>query len=155
MKKLLLSLLALMTLGCSLTACSSDDNEDPVYNHTQTPEQAAQGTYSGQFIRLQANSSTAVPEYGEGTLVIIPSDTAYVAHVRFECAELAISAETPVNITYANDGFMFSNDLSTNPLGSPISGHINAVGTAESGFQLKIRQGRSTKTFDISFSGTR
>lgn len=148
--------ICLLPLSASLSLCScsgDDDNGDKVYTHTTTPEKEAHGTYTGTYVRLQANSSTAVPEEGIGTLVITPSETAYVANIRFECEALGISAGTPVNITFANDGFIFSNVDSSNPLGSPVSGRIMAGNQAESSFQLKIRQGRSTKTFDITFAG--
>ncbi len=153
MKTFIYSILTMVVVCCSFSACSSDDDADRTYTHTTTPEQEAQGVYRGTFTRAQANVSDAVREEGDGTLTISPTDTAYVAHVRFECTALGIAAETKVNITFANDGFLFSNDLASNTLGSPITGRISTDHDARSDFQLKIRQGRSTKTFDIVFSG--
>ena len=153
MKKTIYSIIALLAFTCCLASCSSDDNGDRAYTHTQTPELEAQGTYVGHFVRLQANSSMAVHEEGEGTLTITATDTAYVAYMRFESAALGISTGTTVNISFFNDGYVFSNNLESNPLGSPISGRISGNSLAETAFQLKIRQGRSTKTYNISFSG--
>lgn len=142
-----------MAMCCGFTSCGSDD--DVAYNHVQTPEKEAHGIYTGMFTRLQANSATAVPEEGEGTLVISATDTAYVSKVVFTCPSLSISATTVVNITYANDGFVFSNHSTGNPLGATIMGSITEAGGVVSDFQLKIRQGRSTKTFNINFAGVK
>lgn len=153
MKKILFSVLAVL----ALTACGSkpSEEEENVDNTISTPEIEAQGSYVGTFTRILANSSTAEPETAEGLLTITASDTAYVAHVNFDCAPLGINAGTIVNISFAGKGFVFYNDLPTNTLGSPISGRISEDKLTEVDFQLKIRQGRSTKTFDINFSGKR
>lgn len=152
MKKILFSLLAVL----ALTACgskSSEEDENIDGPLTSTPEIEAQGSYIGTFTRILANSATAEPETAEGWLTITASDTAYVAHVRFECQPLGVDAGTVVNISFAGKGFVFYNDLASNTLGSPISGRISEDKLTEANFQLKIRQGRSTKTFDINFSG--
>lgn len=151
MKKVLFPLLAIL----ALTACGNKENEEEYtdYPPTSTPEIEAQGSYVGTFTRILVNSATAEPESAEGQLIITASDTAYVAHAQFECEPLGISAGTVVNISFAGKGFVFYNDLPGNTLGSPISGRISEDRLTQASFQLKIRQGRSTKTFDISFSG--
>lgn len=137
------------------TACSSND-EDPTYAHSETPEKEAAGTYTGTFTRLQVNSSTAEPETGEGTMIITPSENVNVAIMQFTCESLNITtANIPVNITFDNAGILFSNHSVSNPLGAPITGRISSEKGVNTNFQLKIRIGRSTKTYNVGFTGKR
>ena len=139
---------------CGFVACN-DDDDDPTYSHSQAAEVEAAGTYAGTFTRIRANSSTAVEESAEGTLVIADS-VSHVVNLTFTCDELGIAtAKIPVNISFANAGCQFSNFSTNNPTGAPITGHISGEHELETSFQLIIRSGRTSPTFDITFTGKR
>lgn len=148
-------LAGIVGLGSCLAFSACDDDDDPTYAHAQAAEVEAAGTYVGTFTRIRANSATAVEEYGEGTLVIADS-TAHVVKLTFTCADLNIAtASIPVNISFANAGYQFSNYGTSNPTGAPIIGNISGEHELETSFQLKIRKGFNTTTYDISFTGKR
>ena len=137
---------------CGFVACN-DDDDDPTYSHSQAAEVEAAGTYAGTFTRIRASSATAVEESAEGTLVIADS-VSHVVNLTFTCDELGIAtAKIPVNISFANAGCQFSNFSTNNPTGAPITGRIGSDKELETSFQLKIRKGFSTTTYDITFSG--
>ena len=50
MKKFIYSVIAMLALGCTFVACSSDD-DDPSYNFTSSAEQGSAGTYTGEWTR--------------------------------------------------------------------------------------------------------
>lgn len=143
-------MLVMAAVCTGFAACSSDDG-DVNYKHSQTPETEAQGTYWGTFTRLQSNDPNATPESGEGTLVIMGTDTAYLAHVQTSCESLNINVEKSVNISYANAGFI----LSTIESDSQMRGSIEEDGQISMKFNLKIRVGRSTRPYAITFVGTK
>ncbi|MGN0220760.1 MAG: hypothetical protein ACI4BA_01355 [Prevotella sp.] len=155
MKKIIFLVLATLAICYGLTSCS-DDDADFCYNHTLSPEEEAEGIYSGEICRVQANSSSAVEEKSEGTMTVVKSEQKNVAFLKFSCTELGISTvDIPVNIAYENDGILFSNHIVENPLGSIITGRIDANKKVTTNFQLKIRSGRVTKVYNISFTGIR
>lgn len=142
-------------LCCVTMSCSNDDG-DPTYSHYQVPSKEIEGTYSGTFTRIQYNSPSAVPESGEGIMVITSTESSNRADVQFTCEPLNIATVTiPVNVTFENDGILYYNHSTSNPLGAVVTGHISGDQKTMSKFQVKIRVGRSTKTYDVSFSGSK
>ena len=150
MKKYIFSMIAMLAVCAGFTACGSDD-DDPQYSHSQSPSVEMQGVYTGTFTRVQSNDPNAQPESAEGTMAIIPGENGYVAYVTFECSDLDISAQKLVNITFANDGALFSNNKDE----SAILGNIYGSGQTEVSFALKIRKGWNTRPYAVTFSGVK
>lgn len=155
MKKIIFLLIVIIAASCVTMSCSNDD-DSLSYSRSQTPSQEIEGTYSGTFTRVLYNSPSAVPESGEGKLVITSTESSNRANVQFTCEPLNIATATiPVNVTFENDGLLFYNHSTSNLLGSVITGRIDGSKKTISKFQVKIRIGRSTKTYDVFFSGSK
>lgn len=150
MKKYIFSMIAMLAVCAGFTACGSDD-DDPQYSHSQSPSVEMQGVYTGTFTRIQSNDPNAQPESAEGTMVIISGENGYVANAQFLSTDLNISTVIPVNISFANDGAVFSNHKDE----STIVGSVNGAGQAAVSFAIKIRVGRSTKPYAVTFSGVK
>ncbi|MBQ6062209.1 MAG: hypothetical protein IJK42_05185 [Prevotella sp.] len=154
MRKMICLTWCLMMMGLALNSCNDDENgEDAPYSFSQTPERDAQGTYIGTFTRTQVGTTEG--ESGEGTLTITPTDTAYVAVLKFESESLNLSTHVRVNIAHSNGGYVFSNHVTDNNIQSKIGGHINEARVVNTTFQLRQRQGRSTKVYNYSFEGSK
>ncbi len=140
---------ALLALTLS---CSDDEDGNTVFN--QTPEEGAAGVYSGTFQRVQVGAAVPDTTYSEGTMTVTAKES-YVAEVAYSCEEFKINHKSIANISHCNNGYVFSNNLSTNTLGAPFLGNIYEDGAAESHLTLKIREGRNTKTYNIVFRGNK
>ncbi len=138
-----------MTMACSFMACSSDDDYEVVVNPV-TPETVAAGTYEGEWTRMLLTDSTEATNPGQ---IIIESDTAYIAKVKFVSESFNLSKEVTANITYANNGFYYFNYSTVNDLKAAFSGKVDAEGRNTIVFTIKQVDGRKIKEFKYSFSG--
>lgn len=151
MKRQIYIFIALAVIAVTTVSCGSDDDADNTYNLVSTPEKDAQGTYSGIYYRIQ--TSTTDTTKAEGTLIITPTDSAYVADIDFECPTFTVSAVVASNISHANGGFVFSNHLKKNVINSTVIGRIDEEKNIESHFSVSQRSGRRTVTYNFIFIG--
>ncbi len=152
MKKLLYFFLAMLATSFTLTACGDDDDNDSPANFTQSAEQAAAGVYQGYYTRQQAGTTTI--DTADGSAEII-ADSAYCADFHFTSTRFNLDAQSVANIAHADQGFVFSNNVSANGLGGSWAGRIDAAGTMSVTFQLRQRVGRRTRTYNYTFVGSR
>jgi hypothetical protein len=150
MKKLIYLFIAVTVASFTFASCGSDD-DDNAATFATTPEKDAQGTYTGTYYRVQVGTTDTTA--AEGTLAITPTDTAYIADVSLVCATFSVNSSVVTNISHANDGFVFSNHLSTNTIKSEIVGRIDNEKNVETHFSLSQRSGRRTVTFNYIFIG--
>ena len=166
-------LLAAAVLLGAACGQNGSDNEEMVFD--TTPETDAAGVYAGEFSRTVVGAAVPDTTYAEGTLTLAPAqkcvvdtvwanqtdyrlDTTYVlrpyvVNITFKCEEFAIEKECIANISHSNGGFAFSNHVATNPLGAAFYGRIDEEGNLYSSFQMKLKSGRSTKTYALTFGG--
>lgn len=154
MKKFLFSIFAIAALTCTLVACGSDDN-DKSYNQTGSPATASAATYSGTWTR---STSDGTPETATGTITLVAGDNDYTTSMSFVCSQFDLNSTSIANITWANDGFVFNQDVidnnPSNGLGAKFSGHItNGIITTK--FSLTKKVGRKTTTYYFSFEGAK
>ncbi len=151
MKKLLYPLFFALALGFTFVSCDDDDLYTPTPNPV-TPETVAAGVYEGTLTRTQTN--TGAVETSTGTVTVV-ADSAYCADIVFDCAgDFSYQAKGVANITYANDGFYFFNNLASgNGLGAIFSGTIDADDNLNTSFTITQRQGFTSVTFKYEFEG--
>jgi hypothetical protein len=151
MRQYIYILIAVFVGCCAVTACSSDSDENSVYS---TPaQQAAQGIYSGRFIRVQ--NGTVDTLIAEGTLTLTATDTLNRARFTFSSeamAELETIAAIAANVSYANDGFIFYNTSSDNTM----TGRIYTDHSITARFSKAIRiSARRTVRYNYEFKGSK
>ena len=149
MKKIVYSLVALLTLSCGFVSCGSDDDNDITFS--TTPEKAAAGTYSGTWTQTEDGATTSTT--CEGTITIAPTSNAYQADITFDAPEFSISATSVANISHANNGFVFNNNVDTNPLGANFAGKIDEQGNIALNFMKQMKVGRKQYTYFFVFEG--
>lgn len=154
MKKIVYSLVALLTLGCGFVSCGDDDND---ITFSTTPEKAAAGTYSGTWTLTEEGASTSTT--CEGTIIIAPTSNIYQADITFEVPfdgdkeKFKISATSVANISHSNNGFVFNNNVDTNPLGANFAGKIDEQGNIALNFMKQVKDGRKQFTYFYVFEG--
>ncbi|WP_295434490.1 hypothetical protein [uncultured Prevotella sp.] len=152
MKKILYYLFAVLALSCSFISCSDDDDDATI--HSVTPEKAAAGVYSGTFTRVQDGTTDTL--YTQGTVTITATDSAYCADVTYDCTgDFTFNATSVANISYAGNGFVFTNNSTSNGLGASFIGRISSEGTLSSYFKVQQKSGRKTYTYYYNFSGVK
>lgn len=139
---------AVLALSCSFISCSDDDDDATI--HSVTPEKAAAGVYSGTFTRVQDGTTDTL--YTQGTVTIAATDSAYCADVTYDCTgDFTFNATSVANISYAGNGFVFTNNSTSNGLGASFIGRISSEGTLSSYFKVQQNQdAKPTHTIIIS-----
>ena len=150
MKKLFYICLSLCTMGVFVSSCD-DDDENGVVVFENTPEIDAQGVFEGTFIRVQKGTTDSAKAVGQ--MVISATDSAYVADITLTCEDFNLDKTVNTNISHANQGFVLSNYVTTNPTGNPVYGRISDEQKAEIHFTLNQRSGRKTVTYNYVFEG--
>jgi hypothetical protein len=152
MKKIFYSLLAALALSCTFTACSEHDGDDVSTPYASNPAQAAAGTYSGQFSRVQIGTTDTT--YAQGTLVL-EATSAYAGNVTFTANDMSLSASSAVNVSFDSNGYTFANQLTNNGLGAKFAGKVAKGSEATAWFTLSQRIGRTLYEFQYNFKGTK
>lgn len=141
----------MLALGLTFVACDDDDDDASfVGSRDVTPEIAAEGTYSGTWLRIYDEDST----YADGTLTVTATDSSYCADITFYCEEFDLDVTSVANITYAGSStkFYYSNNSSSgNGLGANFAGTIED-GVATAMFTLSQKSGRQTISYDYRFN---
>lgn len=150
MKKSLYLFLSVITALTLTLSCSDDDNGNIVFD--QSPEEGAAGVYTGTFQRVQEGATVPDTTYSDGIMTITPQET-NVANIAYKCDEFSIDHSSIANISHSNNGYVFSNNLSSNSFSASFLGRIDDNEMAESHLKLKIRNGRNTTTYNIVFKG--
>ena len=145
MKNLLYTFMALLLLG--VTACGDDDDNTTF----STPAQMdAEGSFSGSFVRVQVGTTDTV--VADGLLTLSATDTLNRARVSFTSdvmTELVADFTIPVNISHADQGFVFYNKSGD----YAVVGRIAHDKTIRTTFTKAVRSGRSTKRYNYEFVG--
>ena len=154
MKKILYLIFAVLTLSCTFVACSSDDS-DPSYDHSANAATASAATYTGTWLRWQEGTET---ESANGSITLAAGSNGYTTNMSFSCADFELNASSHANIAWANDGFVFNqnvtNDNEANELGTIFAGCI-INGKISTSFSRTTKVGRKTTTYYYSFEGTK
>ena len=150
MKRFIYSVIAMLALGCTFVACSSDD-DDPSYDFTTSAEQGSAGTYTGEWTRL---SDDGTVETFAGTITLAAAGT-NATNVTFSCPGTSLDATSIANVWHANYGYQFHNQLvsDANKLGVAFSGRIDEAGNLNASFTLSQRVGRKNYDFKYEFKG--
>ena len=135
-----------IALCCGFASCGDDDD---TMTFSTTPEQASAGTYSGTWTKT-ANDVTS---NSTGSVTLAAAGATYSTNVTFSCTEFGINATSIANVTHANNGFIFNNNVSTNPLGAGFTGRIDEDGTIRINFQKEVREGRQRIIYVFTFIG--
>lgn len=155
MKKIVYSLVALLTLSCGFVSCGSDDDNDITFS--TTPEKAAAGTYSGTWTLTEEGATTS--KTCEGTITLTPTDSVNCVDITFDAPfkgddeKYKINATSVANISHANNGFVFNNNVDTNPLGANFAGKIDEQGNIALNFMKQVKEGRKQYTYFFVFEG--
>ena len=143
MKRFIYSVIAMLALGCTFVACSSDD-DDPSYNFTSSAEQGSAGTYTGEWTRTS----------DAGTITLAAAGT-NVTNVTFSIPDASLDATSIANVWHANYGYQFHNQLvsDANKLGVAFSGRIDEAGNMTAAFTRSQKVGRKNYEFKFEFKG--
>lgn len=152
MKKLIYSFIALLAVGCSFMACDNEVEEYDIHINPITPDSAAAGVYEGTWTRMLLTDSSTVEGTGR---VVIESDTAYLVALHFISEEFALDKSATANITYANEGFYYFNNSSTNDLKVTFYGSIDKEGVHTTSFVINQVENRRVKKFQYTFTGVK
>lgn len=147
MKKYIYSLVTALALCCGFASCG-DDNDDPVINYDTTAAQGSAGTYSGTW----SKTANGVETTSTGSVTLVEAGTANT-NITLSCPEFNINATSIANITHASYGYIFNNNVTTNPLEAPFAGRIDADGTIQLNFQKEVREGRLRTIYVFKFIG--
>lgn len=161
MKKFIYSILAVLALCSTLVACGSDDGDESISRSTSA-EQASAGTYSGTFIR----TLDGVTDSGSGTVTLAAGSSAGVTNVTINFtgtdskgAAITVSGSSPANITYANHGYQFVQQVTAgndaNTLGTAFAGTIDENGVMTLSLNVDQRNGRVLSTYIFAFTGNK
>jgi hypothetical protein len=154
MKKFIYSIFAFFAISCTFVACSSDDS-DPSYDHSVNAATASASTYSGTWLRWQDGTEK---ESAPGTITLTAGSNANATNMTFSCAEFELNMSSPANIAWANDGYVFNqnvtNNNDANELGSIFAGRI-VNGKISTSFSRTTKVGRKTTTYFYSFEGSK
>ena len=129
-------------------SCKEQNQPDRVYENTASHDIA--GTYSGTWLIINGKGEES---NANGTIMFAETDSAYVATIEVK-AEGAADRADVCNVSHANDGFVFYNNVGT-AFGTKFSGSIDADGNIAMQYEIKERQGRFTVTNTYKFSGKR
>lgn len=152
MKKLFYSLFAIIAISCTISACSEHDGDDVSTPYSSNPAQAAAGTYSGQYTKVQVGTTDTT--YAQGTL-ILEATSNYAGNVTFTSSEMGLSATSAVNISFDSNGYTFNNQLTSNGLGAKFAGKVAKGNEASAWFTLSQRVGRTLYEFQYNFKGSK
>ncbi len=147
MKKILFSLMALVTLSLGFTSCSSDDE----VSFATTAEAGSAGTYTGTYV-VTAEDGTSNSYTGTITLAAA-ADKAGCTNVTFTCADASLEKTSIANVCHANNGYNFTNQSGSNGLGVAFAGKIDESGNCTCGFTMSQRVGRKTVLNKYAFTG--
>lgn len=159
MKKIICGLLFILTCGLFLASCSDDDNNET--KHSTLPEVASAGTYTGTWSRAQITTDgLGDAETTTGTLTFaVPENTEtttkYVTSITANAAAFSFSKTSTANITWKQNGFLFSNQSIKNGFGVVFSGAISESGVATISFTITQKSGRKTYNYQYTFEGTK
>lgn len=152
MKSSIYKVFILLCAGLVLMACGNDQSDD-MERHDTTPELKAEGQYVGRWTRtIQGDTVVAT---APGSIVLVPDTTTYVTYVTFRCDSLDLQDSAKANITYADHGFVYYNNNSTNELGTPFYGRIDDDLIHTASFELKVRVGRKFQYCHFQFEGSK
>lgn len=146
MKKYIYSLVAALALSFGFVSCGDDDD---TITFSTSAEQGSAGTYSGTWSKSANGKETT----STGTVILAATSTANNTNVTFSCTEFEINATSIANVTHASNGYVFNNNVSTNPLGAGFSGRIDEDGTIQLNFQKEVREGRQRTIYVFKFIG--
>ena len=150
MKRFIFSVIAMLTLGCTLVSCSSS-NDDESINYSSSAEQGSAGTYSGTWTRTGDDGTTSY----SGTMTLAAGSQTGVTNVTFSCPEANLNATSVANVWHSNYGYQFFNQTASdaNGLGSSFSGRIDEAGNIAASFTISQKVGRKNYEFKYEFIG--
>lgn len=146
MKKYIYSLVTALALCCGFASCGDDDD---TITFSTSAEQGSAGTYSGTWSKSANGNETT----STGTVTLAAASTANNTNVTLSCTEFEIDATSIANVTHASNGYVFNNNVSTNPLGTSFAGRIDEDGTIQLNFQKEVREGRQRTIYVFTFIG--
>ena len=121
-------------ISMALASCGDDDED---YKFDTPAEQDAQGSYVGQFMRIQNGTTDTL--WADGSITLTATDTRNLATVAFASADMAemdTIAAIPVNVSHANQGFVFYTTATT----SALQGRITDDQSVKATFSKAIRK---------------
>lgn len=140
-------MMAVMALGCLLTACSGDEEE---ITFDQTASEGIVGEYTGVWIQALDGDTIRA----EGTLSFTKIEGDYFTQVTAVCSDLTINLTSPANVSHANvDNYVYVNNNAGNGFGVAFFGRVSSDSTAYIKYIKEVKSGRFLKTFNFSFSG--
>ena len=149
MKRFIFSVIAMLTLGCTILSCSSKDDES--INYSTSAEQGSAGTYSGTWTRTGDEGT----ETFSGSMTLAAGSQNGVTNVTFSCPEAELNATSVANVWHANYGYQFFNQTasSANGLGVAFAGRIDEAGNIAASFTISQKVGRKNYDFKYEFIG--
>lgn len=150
MKKLIYLCAILAASAFCLTACDNDVEGYDVTINPTTPDLAASGIYEGTWTRMLLTDSTTTEAEGQ---IVIETDTAYLVDVHFLSGDFNLDKSVIANITYANDGFIYFNNMSNTDLKTSFVGRIDGERVNTVSFTISQVENRRVKKFQYTFSG--
>lgn len=150
MKKFLYSMMTAAVLVLGFTSCD-DEGETVVINHSQSAPAAAAGTYTGTWVRTNANGVSE----GTGT-VTIESVSENVANVTFVDVEKEINATSPANCFWAGEQVYLNQQVTgdDNGLGSTFAIIVDG-GKLKTSFKVSVKDGRKKVDTIFTFEGNK
>lgn len=155
MKKTIFCLFALAAVSAGFSSCEDDINFDRG-THSSRPAAQAAGSYNGTWTVFSSDGTTIEKEGVNGSVEIASADDEIV-NVSLVCADVAaLNGKSSVaNISWANNGFVFSNPLSSNGLATMFMGEVSEQGAMNLKFSMSVRSGRTTVTKFYQFKGNK
>ena len=151
MKKIILSFIAVLALGCGFTSCGSDGDDNISYN--TSAEEASAGTYTGTFTReLKGEKETF-----EGTVTLASAGKTGVTTVTFSSTGAGLQATSIANVWNSKYDFQFMNQTASaeNGLGASFAGRITEKGVLTTYFTINQKVGRKAYNYNYTFTGSK
>ncbi len=150
MKKFLYSMMTAAVLALGFTSCD-DEGETVVINHSQSAPAAAAGTYTGTWVRTNANGVSE----GTGT-VTIEAVSENVANVTFVDVEKEINATSAANCFWAGEQVYLNNQVTSEEWGLGSTFAIVVDGSKlKTSFKVSVKDGRKKVDTIFNFEGNK
>ena len=152
MKKIILSFIAVLALGCGFTSCGSDGDDNISYS--TSAEEASAGTYTGTYTR----ELNGVVETLEGTVTLASAGKTGVTTVTFSSTGAALQATSIANVWNSKYDFQFMNQTAAsaeNGLEASFAGRITEKGVLTAYFTKSQKVGRKAYNYNFTFTGSK
>lgn len=153
MKKILYLSFMFLAIGLGFTACSDDDDQNPI--HSEAAATVSAGEFTGTWQRVSSTDGSIVT--APGTMTLTSDGTSRnITNISVASEELSLEGSGIANISWADNGFVFYNVAAgDSAFASSFNGRINNDSITITFRKVVKLTKRSRAAADFTFKGIR